>query len=239
MQIRNSVAFVTGANRGLGKAYVRALLAAGATKVYAAARNPASVEALPGVVAVKLDVTQPADIQAAVALATDVTLLINNAGIAGVGFDSTDMDAIDVEVLRHEIEVNAIGPLATSLAFAPVLAANGGGAIVNMHSALSWINLPNTVTYSASKAAAWSLTNGLRLKLAAQGTLVVGVHVAFVDTDMTRGVEGVPKAAPQDVVARVLAGVENDRPEVLADDIAGQVKQNLSNGVYLRPVPGA
>ncbi|MDO7897502.1 SDR family oxidoreductase [Pseudomonas citrulli] len=232
MQIKGSVALVTGANRGLGKAFVQALLAAGAAKVYAAARDPATVQAQPNVVPLKLDVTRPEDIAAAVEGVQDLTLLINNAGIHG----DRPGPGISLENLRQEFETNAVAPLATSLAFAPVLAANGGGAIVNMHSALSWVNLPNTVTYSASKAAAWSLTNGLRLQLASQGTLVVGVHVAFVDTDMTRGLEGVPKASPHDVVQRVLEGVANDQPEVLADETSHQLKQNLSNGVYLRPI---
>ncbi|WP_210644900.1 SDR family oxidoreductase [Pseudomonas sp. Tri1] len=234
MQIKGSVALVTGANRGLGKAFVQALLAAGAAKVYAAARDPATIEAQANVVPLKLDVTRPEDITAVVASAPDLTLLINNAGISG--FDSKDQDSNSLATLRHEFETNAVAPLATSLAFAPILAANGGGAIVNMHSALSWVNLPGTLTYSASKAAAWSLTNGLRLQLAAQDTLVVGVHVAFVDTDMTRGIEGVPKASPQDVAQRVLDGVINGLPEVLADETSQQLKQNLSNGIYLRPI---
>ncbi|MBW1250773.1 SDR family oxidoreductase [Pseudomonas tolaasii] len=234
MQIKDSIALVTGANRGLGKAYVKALLNAGAKKVYAAARDIGSIEAAPGVVPLKLDVTKPEDIQAAIASANDVNLLINNAGINGR--NGASAGNIDIDTLRLELETNAIGPLATSLAFAPVLAANGGGAVVNMHSALSWVNLPNTITYSASKAAVWSLTNGLRLQLASQGTLVVGVHVAFVDTDMTRGLEGVPKADADEVVARVLSGIENNETEVLADGTAQAIKQNLSNGIYLRPV---
>jgi len=234
MQIKDSIALVTGANRGLGKAYVKALLNAGAKKVYAAARDIGSIEAAPGVVPLKLDVTKPEDIQAAIASANDVNLLINNAGINGR--NGASAGNIDIDTLRLELETNAIGPLATSLAFAPILAANGGGAVVNMHSALSWVNLPNTITYSASKAAVWSLTNGLRLQLASQGTLVVGVHVAFVDTDMTRGLEGVPKADADEVVARVLSGIENNETEVLADGTAQAIKQNLSNGIYLRPV---
>lgn len=234
MQIKNSVALVTGANRGIGRAYVQALLEAGAAKVYAAARDIGSIEAAPGVVPIKLDITSAEDIAAAAEQAKDITLLINNAGISGR--NGISAGKIDVSTLRQEIETNAIGPLAVSLAFAPVLAANGGGAIVNMHSALSWINLPNTITYSASKAAVWSLTNGLRLQLASQGTLVTGVHVAFVDTDMTRGLQGVPKADANDVVKRVLDGLEKNETEILADETAQKIKQNLSNGIYLRPV---
>ncbi len=224
MQIKDSTALVTGANRGMGKAFVQALLAAGEAKVYAAARDPSTIKVLPNVVPLKLDVTRSEDIAAAVKHAPDLTLLINNASVSSP-FDQAQ-DSISLHTLRHEFETNAVGPLATSLAFAPVLATNGGGAIVNMHSALSWINLPNTVTYSARKAAAWSLTNGLRLQLAAQGTLGVGVHVAFVDTDMTRGLEGVSKAPPHDVVQRVLDGVINEQTEVLADGTSQQIKQN-------------
>ncbi|WP_324726357.1 SDR family oxidoreductase [Klebsiella sp. ZJOU C1] len=235
MQIKGSVAFVTGANRGIGKTYVKALLEAGASKVYAAARNPTSIEAAPGVVPVKLDVTSAADIAAAVALAKDVTLVINNAGIS-TGNSSEQSRLVNVASLRQELEVNAIGLLEVSLAFSSVLAANGGGAIVNMHSVLSWFNLPSTVSYSASKAAAWSITNGLRLLLAQQGTQVVGVHVAFVDTDMTAGINGVSKAMPEEVVRRVLEGVERGEVEVLADAVSEQIKQNLSNGVYLSPI---
>lgn len=234
MQIKDSIALVTGANRGMGKAYVQALLNAGATKIYAAARDIGSIEAAPGVVPIKLDVTKPEDIAAAAIQAKDITLLINNAGINGRNGKSESN--IDINTLRQEIETNTIGPLAISLAFAPILAANGGGAIVNMHSVLSWINLLNTITYSASKAAVWSLTNGLRLQLATQGTLVVGVHVAFVDTDMTRGLQGVPKADANEVALRVLHGVENNETEVLADETTQKIKQNLGNGIYLRPI---
>ncbi|WP_018013460.1 SDR family oxidoreductase [Teredinibacter turnerae] len=234
MLIKNSIALVTGANRGLGKAFVQALLAAGATKVYAAARDITTIEPAPGVVPLELDVTRPDAIAAAVAAADDITLLINNAGISR----NTDLSdgGVDFNALRDEFETNAIGPLAMSLGFSAVLAANGGGAIVNIHSALSWINLPNTLTYSASKAAVWSLTNGLRLRLAEQGTLVSGVHVAFVDTDMTRELQGVDKSDPADIVHRVLQGVENNDVEILADETTRTIQQNLSNGIYLRPI---
>lgn len=235
MQIKGSVALVIGANSGLGKAFVRELLDAGAAKVYAAVHDPWTIQAAPGIVPLKLDATKPEEIAAAVALAKDVTLLINNARISGLC--GGEGSSINVDTLLREIESNAIGPLATSLAFAPILAANGGGAIVNMHSTLSWINWPNTTTYSASKAAVWSLTNGLRLQLAEQSTLVIGVHVAFMDTDMTRGLEGVQKAVPHEVIQRVLDGVEKDESEVLADGPTEQIKRNLSYGISLRPLP--
>ena len=168
MKIRDSVAFVTGANRGIGLAFTQALLAAGARKVYAAARNPEHIT-LDGVSRVRLDVTKPDTITAAANQCTDVNLLINNAGIAlWTGFLGRD----GVEAARSEMETNYFGPLLLSRAFAPVLAKNGGGAIVNVLSILSWVAVPSAGTYSASKAAAWALTNWLRAGLREQGTQV-------------------------------------------------------------------
>jgi short-subunit dehydrogenase len=122
--------------------------------------------------------------------------------------------------------------LALSLAFAPILKANGGGAIVNVLSVLSWLNISAGATYSASKSAAWSLTNGLRGELRTQGTQVVGVHVGFMDTDMAAGVN-MPKADPLDVARQTLVAVAEGKDEVLADDLSRNVKQGLSAGVYL------
>src|SRR5712692_4999082 len=155
MKVRESVAFVTGANRGIGLAFAQELLAAGARKVYASARNPERIT-LEDVERVRLDVTQPEGIVAAARKYTDVNLLINNAGIAlWIGLLSRDA----VAAARSEMETNYFGPLLLSRAFAPVLANNGGGAIVNVLSILSWVAVPNAGTYSASKAAAWALTN--------------------------------------------------------------------------------
>lgn len=230
MHLKNSVVLVTGANRGLGQAFVQALLAAGAAKVYAAARDPASIT-VAGAVPLQLDVTNPAEVAAAAAGCTDVTLLINNAGIAR---GSPFMAPHSADAARAELETNFFGPLAMSQAFAPVLAANGGGAIVNMLSVLSWLNLSGAATYSASKSAAWSLTNGLRNELRSQGTQVLGVHVGFMDTDMTKNVPG-PKASPADVARQVLEALEAGHDEVLADALTRQVKQGLSaeRGIYL------
>ncbi len=235
MEIKNSVALVTGANRGLGKAFVQALLAAGAKKVYAAARDTASVTPMEGVVPVKLDVTNMADISAVARECPDVTLLINNAGILrGAGL----LDAASLNAARAELETMYFGPLALSQVLAPTLAANGGGAIVNVLSALSWISFPGVATYSAAKAAAWSLTNGLRNELRGQGTQVVALHVGFMDTDMARGVE-MPKTAPSAVALQTIAAVQQGELEVLADGISAQLKQGLSAGVYLQaPMQG-
>jgi NAD(P)-dependent dehydrogenase (short-subunit alcohol dehydrogenase family) len=231
MRIENSVALVTGANRGLGLAFVQALLGAGARKVYAGARNPAAVTAK-GVQPVRLDVTRPEEVASAAAECGDVNLLVNNAGIAlGKSF----LSAEGIEAARAEIETNYLGPLAISRAFAPVLARNGGGAIVNVNSVLSWINNSAFATYSASKSAAWSLTNGLRNELRGQGTHVLAVHVGFMDTEMASQVQA-SKTNPADVARQVLAALEAGREELLADDITRRVKQGLSAepAVYLQ-----
>jgi NAD(P)-dependent dehydrogenase (short-subunit alcohol dehydrogenase family) len=230
MKIRDSVAFVTGANRGIGLAFAQELLAGGARRVYAAARQPERIP-LAVVERVRLDVTNPEDVAAAVRQCADVHLLINNAGIAlWTGFLGPD----SVEAARSEMETNYYGPLLLSRAFAPVLAKNGGGAIVNLLSILSWVAVPSAGTYSASKAAAWALTNWLRTALREQGTQVVGVHAGPVDTDMASQLT-LPKVTPIDVVRQALSAVEAGRDEVLADDMTRQVKAGLSDreGIYL------
>ncbi|MBK6570579.1 MAG: SDR family oxidoreductase [Rhodoferax sp.] len=223
MKIENSVVLVTGANRGIGLAFARALLARGARKVYAAARNTASVT-LPGVQALQLDVTKPDEIAAAVQQAGDVTLVINNAGIAQPGgFLAPDSDAVS----RRIFETNFFGVLNMSKAFAPVLKANGGGALLNVLSVASWVNGGELAAYSASKSAAWSLTNALRHELVAQKTQVLGLHMAYVDTDLTRGFE-VPKTSAEDIVQRALDALEAGADEVLADTLTEQVRQGLT-----------
>lgn len=232
MNIENAVVFVTGANRGLGLALVHALLAKGAAKVYAGVRDPASFN-VPGAVPVRLDVTDAAQVAAAAEACGDVDLLINNAGIAQV-FDYLDATAVDRG--RAMFETNFFGVLRMSQAFTPVLRANGGGALVNILSVASWVNAAPLSLYAATKSAAWGLTNGLRSSLADQGTLVTGVHVGFMDTDMTDGID-LPKSSPQAVAATILAGIEAGLTEVLADDISAMVKAGLSSGIYLAPLP--
>lgn len=220
MKIQGSTVFITGANRGLGLAFAKAVLAAGARKVYAAARDPSTVT-LPGVVPVKLDVTNPQDVAAAAKLAADVDIVINNAGITG---GTPLLDAADGESnLRRIMETNLYGVYAVSAAFAPVLKKNGGGALVNMLSALSWLSLDSTSAYSVTKAAAWALTNSLRIELRAQGTQVLGIHAGYIDTDMVSHVDA-PKTSPADVAARTLEALERGAAEVLADDTAKFVK---------------
>jgi len=223
MKIENSVVLVTGANRGIGLAFARELLARGARKVYAGARDPASVS-LPGVQALKLDVNKPEDVAAAAAKASDVTLVINNAGIAQPGgFLAADSEAL----ARRIFETNFFAVLRMSQAFAPVLKGNGGGALLNVLSVASWLNGGELAAYSASKSAAWSLTNALRHELAAQKTQVLGLHMAYVDTDLTRGFE-VPKTSPEDIVKRALDGLEAGLDEVLADEVTRQVKAGMT-----------
>ncbi|GJJ05115.1 short-chain dehydrogenase/reductase [Duganella rhizosphaerae] len=223
MNIKDAVVLITGANRGLGKALAQAALAAGARKVYGGARNPASVT-LAGVTPIKLDVTNAADIAAAAQAIPDLTILINNAGIYS-GSDVCTPDA--VASARAELDTNLFGPMALSQAFAPTLKRHGGGAIVNILSALSWITIPTSGTYSVSKAAAWAMTNGLRAELLAQNTQVLGAHMGFMDTDMTDGVDA-PKSAPAEVARLIVAALEAGQDEVLTDDTARQVKQGFT-----------
>ncbi|HSW18799.1 MAG TPA: SDR family oxidoreductase [Ramlibacter sp.] len=223
MQIKNAVVLVTGANRGIGQAFARELLARGARKVYAGARDPQAVTQS-GVQALRLDVNKPEDVAAAAALASDVTLVINNAGIAQPGgFLAADSE----DVTRRIFETNFFGMLRVSKAFAPILKANGGGALLNVLSVASWVNGGELAAYAASKSAAWSLTNSLRIELAAQKTQVLGLHMAYVDTDLTRGLEA-PKSSPEEIVQRALDGIESGADEVLADARTQQVKLGMT-----------
>jgi len=222
MHIAGSVALVTGANRGLGRHIAAELGRRGAAKVYAAARRPEMVD-LPGAVPLALDITDPESVRAAAEHAGDVRLLVNNAGVStGASFVGGTLDDI-----RLEMETHYFGTLAVARAFAPVLAGNGGGAILNVLSVLSWFTAPTVAGYSAAKAAALQLTNGLRLELKEQGTLVTALHVGYMDTDMAAHVDG-PKIDPADVAAQALDGIEQGRFEVIADDTSRRVRAALS-----------
>jgi NAD(P)-dependent dehydrogenase (short-subunit alcohol dehydrogenase family) len=227
MQINGATALVTGANRGLGRRFAQALLDRGAAKVYAAARNPSLVD-LPGVVPVQLDITDPAQVAAAAELAGDVDLLINNAGTF-TGAAMLDGDLADV---RLEMETHYFGTLSMARAFAPVLARNGGGALVNVLSVASWTTTPDFGAYSAAKAAELALTNAVRLALADQKTLVTALHVGFLDTDMAAQVTA-PKSDPLVIAHRTLDGVEAGEPEVVADEVSRQVRAALSGPLSL------
>jgi NAD(P)-dependent dehydrogenase (short-subunit alcohol dehydrogenase family) len=224
MQIAGSVALVTGAGRGLGRAYARELVSRGAAKVYGAARHPEAVTD-PGVIPVQLDITDSGEVARAAAQCPDVSLLVNNAGVMAA---STFIDAPSLDAARLEMETNYFGTLSMCRAFAPVLAANGGGAMVNMLSVTSFYTNPLNASYGASKAAAWSLTNGVRIELAHQGTLVVAVHASFIDTEMAALAINVPKISPQSVAQQALDAVEAAQIEVLADERSRFVKASLS-----------
>jgi NAD(P)-dependent dehydrogenase (short-subunit alcohol dehydrogenase family) len=223
MKISGSVALVTGANRGLGQAYARELIRRGAGTVYGAARDPAAVTE-PGVTPVALDITDPGRVAQVAEQCADVSLLVNNAGVMKM---STFINAPSLEAARLEMETNYFGTLSMCRAFAPVLAANGGGALVNMLSVTSFYTNPLDASYGASKAAAWSLTNGVRVELHHQGTLVVGVHAGFIDTDMA-ALANAPKISPESVARQVFDAVEAGLVEVLADERSRFVKASLS-----------
>lgn len=224
MDITGSVALVTGANRGIGRRFVDEFLDRGAAKVYAAARRPETVEVTdPRVEPLRLDLLDADSVAEAAAGAADTALLVNNAGVATrAGLVTGDMDAI-----RLEIDTHFFGTLGVIRAFAPVLAANGGGAVVNVLSALSWFAHDGAGAYSAAKAAEWNMTNGVRLELAGQGTLVQGVHLGSADTDMMAGYD-VPKIDPADVARAALDGVRTGAVEVLVDDASRHVKAALA-----------
>jgi NAD(P)-dependent dehydrogenase (short-subunit alcohol dehydrogenase family) len=220
MKIAGSIAMVTGANRGLGKAYVDALFAAGAAKVYAGARDPSLVSdsrATP----IKLDVTSPDNIAAAAATCTDVNVLINNAGVMLMSPMLADRSD---QAMRREMDVNVYGMLAMIRAFAPILARNGGGAIVNMLSVVSWFVPPFNATYAASKHAALAVSEAARIQLKGQKTRVIGVYAGFIDTDMANGINQ-SKTSPQQVAERTLDGILSGKDHVLADRRAEEIWQ--------------
>lgn len=225
LRIEGTVALVTGANRGIGRAFLDALLERGAAKVYAAVRDPESVAATdPRVVPVRLDVGDRARVAELAGELSDVQLVVNNAGIAHPATPTT----ASLEGARAELEVNYFGLVAMTQAFAPVVAAGGGGAFVNVLSVASWVGSPLLSTYAASKAAAWSFSNSARVELARQGTQVVGVHVGFVDTDLTAALD-VEKVAPATVATAALDALEAGEPEAVVDDVSRQVKAGLSD----------
>ncbi|GLY73037.1 SDR family oxidoreductase [Actinoallomurus iriomotensis] len=219
MNIHGATALVTGANRGIGRHLAAQLVERGA-KVYATARRPESID-LDGVEVLGLDISDPDSVAAAARLAGDVNLLVNNAGIGGGALLG------DLQAVRAALDVNFWGTLSMARAFAPVLAANGGGAIVNIASSASWFVFPGSSAYAVSKAAVWSMSKALRQELAGQGTLVTSVHLGAADTDMMKGYD-VPKMDPADVARITLDGVEADAFEVVVDEFTEMVKASLS-----------
>ncbi len=222
MEIGGAVALVTGADRGLGRVFARELVSRGAARVYGAARNPAAVTE-PGVTSIALDITDPARVAQVAHDCADVTVLVNNAGVMKA---SPFIGAPNLDAARLEMETNYFGTLSMCRAFAPVLAAGGGGAIVNMLSVSSFYTAPFDPSYSASKAAELSLTNGIRMELSQQCTLVVAVHASFIDTDMAAGIDA-PKISPESVARQAFDAVEAGQIEVLADERSRFVKAAL------------
>jgi NAD(P)-dependent dehydrogenase (short-subunit alcohol dehydrogenase family) len=228
--LAGTVALVTGANRGIGKEFVQQLLDRGAAKVYAAARDPRSVtQSDPRVVPLALDVADLDSVARAAEQASDVGVLVNNAGVS----TPTSVLSSDPSNLRRELDVNLFGPLAVTSAFLDGVVERQG-VIVNVASVLSWLGLGGS--YSVSKAALWSATDSMRFELASKGVQVVGVYMGYVDTDMTAGVEAA-KTSPQEVVRQVLEGVEAGELEVLADDTARDVRAGLHLPVAARYAP--
>jgi NAD(P)-dependent dehydrogenase (short-subunit alcohol dehydrogenase family) len=219
-QLAGSVVVVTGANGGLGAEFVRQALQRGARRVYATARTPRQWDD-DRVLPLALDVTSAESVAQVASVATDATIVINNAGTSG----GRSLLTMPLDALRAIYETNVFGPVAVAQAFAPVLAKNGGGALIDIHSALSWLAQPGA--YASTKAALWSVTNSLRLELAAQGTHVVGAHLGYTDTPMTAGLD-VAKADPRDIVTAIFDGLEAGDREILADDTSRWVKQQLS-----------
>ena len=218
--LEGAVVLVTGGQRGIGKAIVDDLLTRGAAKVYATARVP-QPSTDPRVVPLPLEVTDQASIDALAAAAPDVTVLINNAGASSPG---TYLDA-SIEDVRAVFDANFFGPLQLTRAFAPIIERNGGGHILNAHSALSWVARGGA--YAATKAAFWLQTNAIRLELLDRGIGVTGLHMGYVDTDMTSNVTA-PKARPEDIAKQALDGIESGAYEVLADDTARGAKASTA-----------
>ncbi|MCV7378113.1 short-chain dehydrogenase [Mycobacterium alsense] len=223
VNIKRSTVVVTGGQRGLGKALVDEFLRRGAAKVYATARAPKPSED-PRVVSVELDVTKPDSVAALAVTAPDANIVINNAGMIGAPklLDS------DIEEVRAVFETNYFGALRVAKAFAPILADNGGGALVDVASILSWV--AGFGGYGDSKAALWSATNSLRIELEKQGTLVTGAHLSYTETDMTSGFD-VPKNDPREVARQIVDGIERGDVEVLADEDTRYTKAALSGPV--------
>jgi NAD(P)-dependent dehydrogenase (short-subunit alcohol dehydrogenase family) len=215
-------ALVTGANRGLGRRFAADLVARGA-KVYAAARRPETVD-IPGVVPLQLDITDPESVSRAAQIASDVNVVVNNAGV------STHSDLLTgaMDDIRMEMETHYFGTLQVTRAFAPVIDANGGGAILNVLSILSWAHAPAYGAYAAAKAAGWAMTDALREELAPRGIHVAALHVGYMDTDMADYVPTDQKVDPAVVARQALDGLFAGEPEILADEKTRTVRAHLS-----------
>ena len=222
--IKGSVVLITGATGAIAQALIAELKARGAAKIYAAARDVSSLKASDGLVPIKMDVTNDAEVAKAVAAAGDVTLLINNAG---VNHNTAFMVAPDIAIAREEIEINYLAPLRVTKAFAPVLIKNKG-AVLNLLTILARVNLPFMGSYCASKAAGLSLTQGLRGELAPKGVRVVAAMPGAVDTRMTAGLT-IPKMTPAEAAAEILDGFEAGDEDIYVGDMARGIAQGLAH----------
>ncbi|UNB53799.1 SDR family oxidoreductase [Mycolicibacterium sp. YH-1] len=222
MTTENVTALVTGANRGLGRKFAADLLERGA-KVYAGARRPETID-LPGVVPIQLDITDPESVRRAAEQASDVNVVVNNAGV------STRATLLDgpLDDIRLEMETHYFGTLNVIRAFAPVIEHNGGGSLLNVLSVLSWLHPASSGAYSAAKAAGWALTDATREELAPRGIHVAALHVGYMDTDMVSYIPADQKVDPAVVAKQALDGLFAGQPEILADDLSRNVKAQLS-----------
>jgi NAD(P)-dependent dehydrogenase (short-subunit alcohol dehydrogenase family) len=216
------VALVTGANRGLGKRFAAELVARGAT-VYAAARRPETID-IPGVVPIALDITDPESVRRAAGIAADVNVLVNNAGVS----TQSNLLSGSMDDIRLEMETHYFGTLQMIRAFVPVIEGNGGGAILDVLSVLSWVHAAQFGAYSAAKAAGWAMTDAVREELAPRGIHVSALHVGFMDTDMAEFVPADQKLDPAVVAAQALDGLFAGEPEILADELTRTVRSQLS-----------
>jgi NAD(P)-dependent dehydrogenase (short-subunit alcohol dehydrogenase family) len=227
MSQEHVVALVTGANRGLGRQFAAQLLQRGA-KVYGGARRPETVD-LPGVVPVQLDITDPESVRRAAEVASDVTVLVNNAGVS----TRAQLLSGPIEDIRLEMDTHYFGTLNVTRAFAPIIERNGGGAILNVLSVLSWLHVPTSGAYSAAKAAAWAMTDAVRTELAPRGVHVAALHVGYMDTDMVSYIPADQKIDPAVVAKLALDGLFAGEPEILADELSRDAKGQLSSRTAL------
>jgi NAD(P)-dependent dehydrogenase (short-subunit alcohol dehydrogenase family) len=215
-------ALVTGANRGLGKRFAADLVARGAT-VYAAARRPDTID-IPGVIPVPLDITDPESVRRAAEIASEVNVVVNNAGVS----TQSNLLSGGMDDIRLEMETHYFGTLQVTRDFAPVIERNGGGAILNVLSVLSWTHAAKFGAYAAAKAAGWAMTDALREELAPRGIHVAALHVGFMDTDMAEFVPADQKLDPAVVAGQALDGLFAGEPEILADELTRTVRAQLS-----------
>jgi NAD(P)-dependent dehydrogenase (short-subunit alcohol dehydrogenase family) len=220
--MEHTTALVTGANRGLGKRLAAQLVERGA-KVYAAARRPEEVD-LPGVIPIQLDITDPESVRRAADAAPDVNVLVNNAGVSTRSTLLTGR----LEDVRLEMDTHYFGTLNVTRAFAPIIERNGGGAILNVLSVLSWAHVSQSGAYSAAKAAEWAMTDAVREELGPRGIHVAALHVGYMDTDMASFAPADQKSDPAAVAKHALDGLFAGEPEILADDLSRAVKAQLS-----------